>query len=180
MNVNTTIKKIFLLSSCFTFLTISACTPKLGGDDYDVQSVGQVSTTLKGVIVSTRKIKIRGDNNPQEPGIGAAAGGIGGAVAGSTIGGGNRMPLLGAVAGSIAGGVAGHLIESKLKEQDGVEYQVKLDRGDLITIAQGAEPKMVTGQRVLIIESNPNLKVGRGGVLIEGKNTRSRIVPDNT
>lgn len=174
------IAKIFLLISCCSLLTISACTPKLGGDDYDVQSVGQVSTTLKGVVVATRKIKIRANDAPQEPGVGAAVGGIGGAVAGSTVGGGHKMPLVSAIVGGIAGGVTGHMIEQKLKEQDGIEYQVKLDRGDVITIAQGAEPKLVVGQRVLVIESNPNLKVGRGGVLIESKQARSRIVPDNT
>lgn len=179
MQLNNSIKKLSLITSCLVLLAVSACNPKLGGDDYDVQSVGQISKTLKGVVVATRKIKIRVDN-PQEPGVGAGAGAIGGALAGSTIGGGSRMPLISAVAGGIAGGVAGHLIESKLKEQDGIEYQVKLDRGDLITIAQGAEPKMVVGQRVLVIESDPKLQVGRGGVLVESKATRSRIVPDNT
>ena len=180
MNISIYTKKLFLLVSCLGFLAISACTPNLGGSDYDVQSVGQVSTTLKGVIVATRKIKIRASDNPQEPGTGAAIGGIGGAVAGSTIGGGHHMPLVSAVVGGIAGGVAGHMLEKKIKEQDGVEYQVKLDRGDLITIAQGLEPKMAVGQRVLVIESNPHLREGRGGRLIESKHSRSRIVPDSS
>ena len=180
MYINTNIKKVFLLLSCLGFLAISACTPHLGGSDYDVQSVGQVSTTLKGIIVATRKIKIRASDNPQQPGAGAAIGGIGGAVAGSTIGGGNHMPLVSAVVGGIAGGVAGHMIEKKIKEQDGVEYQVKLDRGDLITIAQGVEPTLVVGQRILVIESNPQLRESISGRLIESKQSRSRIVPDNS
>ena len=75
------------------------------------------------------------------------------------------MPLVSAVVGGLAGGTAGHLIEQKLKEQDGIEYQVKLDRGDVVTIAQGIEPKLVVGQRVLIIESH---------------GARSRIISDNT
>ncbi len=162
-NINISIKRIFLLISCCSLLVLSACAPKLGGDDYDVQGVGKVSTTSKGVIVASRKVKIRADNS--NPGSGAAIGGIGGAVAGSTIGGGHKMPLVSAVVGGLAGGTAGHLIEQKLKEQDGIEYQVKLDRGDVITIAQGIEPKLVVGQRVLIIESY---------------GARSRIISDNT
>jgi outer membrane lipoprotein SlyB len=165
--MNNYTKKIILLLSCVGFLTISACTPKLGGDDYDVQSVGQVSKTLKGTIVATRKIKIRESDMPQQPGAGAAVGGIGGAVAGSTIGGGNKMPLVSAVIGGVAGGFAGHAIEQKLKEQDGVEYQVQLDRGDLITIAQGKEPALSVGQRVLVIESSKY-------------RARSRIIADHT
>jgi len=49
--------------------------------------------------------------------------------------------------------------------QEGTEYQIKLDNGSTITIAQGIEPRLAVGQRVLVIESN---------------RSRSRMVPDNT
>jgi outer membrane lipoprotein SlyB len=145
-------------------MALSGCAPKLGGNDYGVSGAGEISKTRKGVIVATRSVILRPDNS-HEAGTGAAAGAIGGAALGSTIGGGDTMPIVSAVIGGIAGGAAGHAIEGKLTEQEGTEYHIKLANGTTITIAQGVEPRMSVGQKVLVIES---------------KRSRSRVVPDNT
>ena len=145
-------------------LGASGCDPKLGGNDYDVRGAGEISTTLKGTVVATRAIKLRPDDS-HRAGTGATAGVVSGAVLGSTVGGGKKMPLVGAVIGGLAGGAAGHAIEGKLTEQEGTEYHIKLDNGDTITLAQGVEPRLSVGQRVLVIKSN---------------RSRSQVVPDNS
>ena len=157
------IKRLFILVISITTLSLTSCAPKLGGYDYDISSVGEISTTLKGVIVATKVVMLRPDNS-HNPKMGAVAGAAGGAALGSLVGGGHKMPLAAAVLGGIAGGAAGHSIEQKLSEQKGIEYQIKLSNGSLITIAQGLEPKLSVGQKVLVIKSQ------RG---------RSRVVEDN-
>ena len=164
ITTNKYIKKVFLLVISCSLLLLNACAPKLGGNDYEVSGVGEISTTSKGVIMAARTVKLRPDDS-HKAGLGTAAGGVSGVLLGSTVGGGHKMPLVAAVVGGLAGGAAGHAIEGKLTEQDGTEYQIKLENGKLITLAQGSEPKLVVGQKVLVIESN---------------RARSRVVADNT
>lgn len=152
-------KKLLSIAAIgLTAMAISACTPEVGGSDYSVQGVGSVSNTAKGTIVSVRAVKIHARDR-SKPGVGAVAGGLGGAAIGSQFGGG-RGRYLTTAAGAIGGALAGHAIEQKVTEQTGYEYQVKLDKGGTISITQGA-PRMGAGQRVTVIYG------GRG---------RSRIV----
>ena len=155
--------KKFLIASTVVGCSLlgSGCAPKLGGNDYSVKGAGEISSTLKGVIISARPVMINAQD-PSQPGVGAVVGGLSGALLGSQIGGGKGRMVTG-VLGGLAGAGAGHLIQGKATEQEGYEYQVQLDRGDTVTLTQGAEPKMTAGQRVLVIQSNKD---------------RSRIVPD--
>ena len=143
-------------------LILSACAPKLGGNDYSVKGVGEISQTFKGTVAAARPIMINSADG--KPGAGALLGGGAGALLGSTLGGGKGRLVTG-VLGGLAAGAAGHFLEQKMGEQEGMEYQVQLDRGDIITISQGAEPRLVVGQRALVIQS--------------GKD-RSRVVPDGS
>lgn len=158
-----TIKLASIISCCIA-LSLSACAPHLGGNDYEASAVGEISSTLQGTIIATRVVKLRRDNAHQ-PGVGTAAGAVTGAIAGSTIGGGHKMPLVSGALGGLLGGAAGHAIENKLTEQNGIEYHIKLNTGEIITLTQGLEPKLSVGQKILVIKSNRN---------------RSRIVPDPT
>lgn len=143
-------------------LLVSGCAPKLGGSDYDARTVGEISQTLRGTVLSVRPIMINASDNSQF-GAGAGIGGLSGALLGSQIGGGKARYVTGTL-GALGGAAAGHLIQQKATEQEGREYQVQLDRGDIITISQGAEAMIASGQRVLVIQSK----------------SRSRIVPDST
>lgn len=154
--------KLLLITSCLA-LALSACAPNLGGNDYDASGVGEISKTLKGVIVASRIVKLRPDD-AHKPGTGAAAGVITGALLGSTLGGGSKTPLVTGAIGGLLGGAAGHAIGNKITEQNGMEYHIKLENGEIITLAQGLEPKLSVGQKVLVIKSERN---------------RSRVVPDS-
>ncbi|RZI45885.1 glycine zipper 2TM domain-containing protein [Candidatus Finniella inopinata] len=156
-------KNILVASAVIASALLSTgCAPKLGGNDYSVKGAGEISQTQKGVIVAARPVMINAQDASQ-PGAGSVIGGLSGALLGSQIGGGKEGRVVTGVLGGLAGAGAGHLIQGKVTEQEGVEYQVQLDRGDVITLTQGAEPKMSAGQRVLVVQSNRD---------------RSRIVPD--
>ena len=157
-------KSIFLASSLsITTILLSGCSSNLGGNDYAARGAGEISNTLKGTIVSARPIMLNSGDKSQV-GAGAGIGGLSGALLGSTIGGG-KGSLVSGVLGGLAGAGAGHFLQGKMTDQQGMEYQVQLDRGDTISLAQGAEPRMTSGQRVLVIQSNRD---------------RSRVVPDTS
>eukprot|EP01037_Dinobryon_pediforme_P018025 gene18025-18262_t len=129
---------------------MSACAPKLGGNDYSAKGVGEISQTFKGTVIAARPIMINSSDG--KLGAGALIGGGTGALLGSTVGGGKGRLVTG-VLGGLAAGAAGHFLEQKMSEQEGIEYQVQLDQGNTVTIAQGADPKLAVGQRVLVVQS---------------------------
>jgi outer membrane lipoprotein SlyB len=106
-----------------------------------------------------------------QPGTGAAVGAIGGGVLGSQIGQG-KGSVLAALAGAAAGGVAGHMIGQKITDQEGMEYQIQLERGGIVTMRQGADPILRVGQRVMVINSSKDM-LNRGG-------GNSRVIADNS
>jgi outer membrane lipoprotein SlyB len=147
-------------------VAVSGCAPRIGGGDYSVRGAGEASETQRGVIVSMRTVNIgaKTAENENNPGSGALVGGLAGGLGGSQIGAG-RGAVAATVGGAVLGAVAGHFAERALTDQQGFEYTVRLDNGNLTTIAQGAEPRMSVGQRVLVIKSYKD---------------RGRIVPDNS
>lgn len=159
-------KKIVLLSMlCASMLALEGCAPRIGGSNYSVRGVGEMSDTKRGVIVSARPVTIAAKTaeRENEPGAGALAGGLAGGVAAGSLIGQGRGSLAAAGVGALAGAIGGHFIEKGLSDQEGFEYQIRLDEGRLVTMAQGADPVLRVGQRVLVITS--------------GKD-RGRVVPE--
>lgn len=147
-------------------LALTSCAPHLGGSDYAVSDVGSIGQTLKGVIIAARVIKIR-PNDAEKMGTGATVGAVTGTAVGTTLGGSPKGSLLAGAFTGLAGGVAGHMLEKKLTEQDGMEYQIKLTDGSIITLAQGIEPRLAVGTKVLVIHSTSG-------------QARSRVIVDNS
>lgn len=162
-------KRIFFVALAALPLFLTSCAPKLGGSDYSMADVGANSTSLRGAITAVRVININA-SQPNQPGVGAGVGAISGAVLGSTIGKG-KGSLVSGVAGGLLGGVGGHFAEQALTSQEGFEYTVQLDNGEVHTIAQGAEPRMSVGQRVIVVLNNKG---------VAGQQARSRVIPDNS
>jgi outer membrane lipoprotein SlyB len=154
-------------------MTISGCAPRIGANNVSIQGVGEMSETLRGVIIAARPVTISASRQDMDnqPGVGAGLGAIGGGVLGSQIGQG-KGSVLGALVGAAAGGVAGHMIGQKLTDQEGMEYQIQLDRGGIVTMRQGADPVMRVGQRVMVINSSKDAFNHGGG--------NSRVIPDNS
>jgi len=144
--------KILLSTMCVAALITTGCAPKLGGNDYSVANVGDISNSLPGLVISKRVIQINASDSSQ-PGVGAIAGAGAGALVGSTIGQG-KGGILGMAAGGLAGAFGGHFAEQALTHQEGFEYRVRMeDTGQIKTIAQGAEPNIAVGAPVYIIEN---------------------------
>ncbi len=175
-------KKILMLSAAvLSAANLTGCAPKIGGNDYSVAGSGEISDTKRGVIIGKRVVNINAQDpeNQNNPNTGALAGGLAGGVAGSNIGNGNGA-VAAAVGGAIIGAFAGHFAEQKLTEQQGFEYQVELENGQILTLAQGADLDMPVGQRVLVItpmKSGHTTTINMGG---RTNTSRARIVPDNT
>lgn len=162
-------KKALLLAVATLPLFLTNCAPKLGGNDYSMADVGANSLSLRGTIVAMRAININA-SQPNQPGVGAAVGAVSGAALGSTIGQG-KGSLISTVIGGLAGGAAGHFIEQGATSQEGFEYTVELENGQIQTIAQGAEPRMSVGQKVIVVLNNKG---------VSGQGARSRVIPDTS
>ncbi|CAO5678537.1 MAG: hypothetical protein HEEMFOPI_00369 [Holosporales bacterium] len=145
--INNKIFAAFALTAAFLS---TGCAPKIGGSDYNMANVGEVSETFEGIILTKRVVNISG----HETGAGTLAGGVAGGFLGSAVGGGKGKQLA-TVAGAIGGALAGHAIEQSASSQEGFEYSVKVLRtGEIITLAQGAEPNLSIGQPVYVVRSN--------------------------
>ncbi|MBP9753314.1 MAG: hypothetical protein KBD31_05895 [Proteobacteria bacterium] len=143
-------KLLVALIAATAFLN-TGCAPKVGGSDYNMANVGEVSETFEGIIVSKRVVNISGN----QTGVGAMGGAALGGLAGSNIGGGVRGHAAGAIGGALVGGLIGHAAEQGVSGQEGFEYSVKiLKTGEIITLAQGAEPNLAQGQPCYVVRSN--------------------------
>ena len=96
-----------------------------------------------GVIESYSPVKVQGATN----GVGAVAGGIGGAVIGSKIAGrGNHT--VGGLVGAIGGGLLGNAVEKHVRVYTMYDVQVRMDDGSVRTVRQSAAPAV--GSRVTV------------------------------
>lgn len=176
-------KKILMLSATVLATSVmTGCAPRIGGNDYSVAATGEVSDTLRGVIVGKRVVQInmKDPEHQNDPGAGAGIGLLGGALAGSQVGQG-RGAVAGTAIGAIAGAIGGHFAEKSLTEQDGFEYQIELDGGRLMTLAQGRDPELSIGQRVLVImpvKSSNQTTIGFAGQ--RSNTSRARVIADRT
>lgn len=104
-----------------------------------------------GVIVEVKEVEVMGKGT----GIGAIAGGVGGAVLGHEIGDGNRA---GTAVGAVVGAVAGHQIERKAREHKKYEITVRMNDGSTkaLTDESGDQVSWKSGDKV---------RVGSDGVI---------------
>ena len=125
---------------------LTGCAPSLSPDVYTTSGAWQVHHIVKGVVTSSRVVKVTGNG---ELGIGGVAGGALGAITGSEIGSG-RGSLVGGIGGALLGGLAGNQIQKGLSTQTGVEYVVKLRNNSLVSVVQAPTPTFNRGQHVLV------------------------------
>ncbi|MBN2689591.1 MAG: glycine zipper 2TM domain-containing protein [Gammaproteobacteria bacterium] len=139
-----TIRNIFFVG--IALLSLTACAPNLSPNVYSGGDVGQAARTVPARVVSMRKVKI---NN--QSAVGGLAGAGAGAVAGSAIGGGNRMHALGAIGGAVVGGLVGSEVDKMMHSGYGYEYVLRTNKGNLVSVTQTQDLQLRKGQRVYII-----------------------------
>ncbi len=140
--------RILITSALIASLLVTVgCTSKGSGNVYSPRSVGRVGGVEKGTIVGIRTITIDGTVR-----YGKVIGSIAGASAGSTVGSGRDAHRLGGAAGLIIGGIAGGEIERAVTSYTAYEYIVETKSGHVLTVVQGAEPKLSHGDKVLVLK----------------------------
>jgi outer membrane lipoprotein SlyB len=133
-----------LVAASLAALFLASCATGTSGS-YSASEVGQTVDTVRGQVVGSRPVAIKGEGSL----IGAGAGGAAGAAGVSLVGGEGALAVLGALLG--AG--AGYLAQSGLGNRNGVEYVVELEDGRTITIAQASaaeEEQLPPGAPVLV------------------------------
>jgi outer membrane lipoprotein SlyB len=117
----------------------------------------RMSTVQDATVLSVRPVKVDGSQS----GGGAAAGGVVGAVAGSSIGG-RRDNLAFGVLGAVAGAVAGNAIERSATSENAVEILVQLPNGERRAVVQGATGETLQpGDAVILVTSGGKTRVSR-------------------
>jgi outer membrane lipoprotein SlyB len=110
--------------------------------DYAPQQVAAAPVCATcGVIEGYSAVKIQGQNN----GVGAVAGGLGGALVGSQIAG-RHNHTLGGVVGAVGGGLLGNAIETHQRTITEYDVRVRMADGAVRTVRQSTIPNV--GQRV--------------------------------
>ena len=128
------------------------CARQISSNVYSAASIGEVSTTYPGVIISCRQVIVEDKEYLEQNGLGIIGGGLAGGYAGSKFGKGEGN-MLATVGGAVAGAAAGAYAEKMLKTQNALEYIVALENGETRTVTQGVDPAFSTGQKVWLIIS---------------------------
>lgn len=155
---------IKVIAPVLAVVALTGCQRSIDAGTYSAGHVGEASFTYQGTIISARKIHVTGHENLEGNATGIGLGAVAGGLAGNQLGSGSGN-VAATVGGAVIGGVAGAFAEKALKEQDGMEYAVKLTNGSIMTVVQGLEGAMSAGQRVLVMVSQDG---------------RSRVVPDQS
>lgn len=100
-----------------------------------------------GVVESVRTTQVKG----QGTGIGAVAGGVGGALVGSQFGKGSGRTVA-TVVGAAGGAYAGHEIEKNVRASAVYVVQVRMQDGSVRTISQARAPGVAAGEQVRIVD----------------------------
>jgi outer membrane lipoprotein SlyB len=132
-------------------LLLGACASEKGGDVYSRDQVRQVQHFKVGTVEGTHKVRIEGTKSQ----VGTTAGGIVGGIAGSGAADG-RTGQVAAVLGAVVGGIVGSAAEEAYTRENGIEYTIKLEDGNYISVVQAANDKeeIKAGDKVRVIESD--------------------------
>lgn len=96
-----------------------------------------------GVIEAVDAVKVQGQTN----GVGAVAGGVGGALVGNRIAGGNNRTL-GGIVGAVGGGLLGNAIEKHERTETVYDVRVRMNDGSLRTVRQSTS--RAVGEKVRV------------------------------
>lgn len=127
-------------------LGVSACAPRNTNTTYTGADIGRSAQVSYGVIVSMRPVTIQGG----QTGVGTFGGAAAGATAGSFIGGDPRMRILGAIGGAIVGGLAGSAAEGSLSTGQAMEFIIREDNGQTVSVVQTNEESFQPNERIVL------------------------------
>jgi outer membrane lipoprotein SlyB len=109
----------------------------------DQKPVAAAACADCGVVEAITAVEVQGQNN----GVGAVAGGVGGALVGSQIAGGHNRTL-GGVVGAVGGGLLGNAIEKHQRKATAYDVSVRMQDGSLRTVRESTAPAL--GEKVRV------------------------------
>ena len=127
-------------------LALGACAPRNTNTTYTGADIGRSAQVSYGVVVSMRPVTIQSGQS----GVGTFGGAAAGATAGSFIGGDPRMRILGAIGGAIVGGLAGSAAEGALSTGQAVEFIIREDTGQTVSVVQTNEENFRPNERIVL------------------------------
>lgn len=137
-------------------LALGACAPRNTNTTYTTADIGRSAQVSYGVIVSMRAVTLQGNGG----GVGSFGGAAAGGVAGSFIGGDPRMNILGAIGGAIIGGLVGSAAERSATTTQAMEFIIREDNGQTISVVQTNEESFQAGERV-VLTRGARTRIGR-------------------
>ena len=140
-------KRVIPALALTAVLGMTACVPVYSNTTYSGADIGRTAQVSYGVIVSMRGVIVQNNGGG---GVGTLAGAAAGGIAGSFIGGGARANVLGAIGGAVLGGVVGSAIENGASQSQAVEFIIREDSGQTISVVQTNEEDFRPGDRVIL------------------------------
>jgi outer membrane lipoprotein SlyB len=128
-------------------LGAAGCAPRETNTTYSGEDIGRTATVSYGRIVSMRPVAV----HAEPTGAGALGGGALGGVAGSFIGHDNvSTNILGAIGGAVVGGLLGNAVEGQAGHGTAMEFIIREDDGQTISLVQTNEEHFQPGERILL------------------------------
>lgn len=148
----------FVAVACLAaVLALGACGgPRNTNTTYTQADIGRSAQVSYGVIVSMRPVTVQGRGS----GVGGFGGAAAGGVAGSFIGGDPRMNILGAIGGAILGGLVGSAVEQSATTGEAIEFIIREDSGQTVSVVQSNEERFQPGERV-VLTRGARTRIGR-------------------
>ncbi|WP_374764966.1 outer membrane lipoprotein [Yunchengibacter salinarum] len=137
-------RALLIPALCLLGLTTAACTQAQSPGRVESHAVGEARRAQKGVIENVRFVTIENRGK-----VGTVAGAGIGAAAGSTVGNGAEG-VIGAIAGALIGGAVGRGVDKGSSRRRGVEYVIRMDSGDLVSIVQMEDTPLAVGSPVIV------------------------------
>ncbi len=152
-------KKVMVFMLVISAAGLTACASSETSNVYSRKEARTVQTIQEGQVTDLAPVTIEGTQS----GLGAIAGGAAAGIgAGSSIGGGSGSDIA-AIGGAVLGGWLGNKAEEKLTRKEGVNITIRLTNGELISVVQEVDPKMVfqVGDGVRIYSQGGTSRVER-------------------
>ncbi len=130
-------------------LAVTGCT-NISGNAYSSGQTRSAQTVQYGTVKSVHEVEVEGGSNGA---LGAVGGGVAGGVLGNLLGGGSGHTV-GAVLGALGGAGLGYAGEKAVTRQTGLEIEVALDNGQIISVVQGNDQPFATGDRVRVLRGS--------------------------
>lgn len=165
-------KKILITISMIGVL--SSCATDIKSSTYSSASVGEASFSYQGTVISKRTVLVQDSDKLSDHQGAATVGGVGGALIGNQIGGGDS--LIGLLVGGTIGALGSAKVAKQLGEQKGFEYVIKLTNNQILTVVQGLDAIFEIGAHVMILVSHD----GRSRVIADNSPIQEVQAPINT